>query len=64
MPASFVPTIIATLNESAAMCAWFAATNLVPLPPLTGMYLLVAVYPGCAPVLTKYSTVPFKIITA
>jgi Zn-dependent protease len=55
MPSSFVPTLLATLNETAEMCAWFAAFNLVPLPPLTGMHLLVAVRPSIAPLLAKYS---------
>jgi Zn-dependent protease len=55
MPASFVPTIIATLNESADMSTWFAALNVLPLPPLTGMHLLVAIRPGLATTLQKYS---------
>jgi Zn-dependent protease len=55
MPASFVPTIIATLNEAADMSTWFAALNVLPLPPLTGMHLLVAVSPGLATTLKKYS---------
>jgi Zn-dependent protease len=55
MPSSMAPTILATLNETAEMCAWFAAINLVPLPPLTGMHLLVAVRPSLAPVSARYS---------
>ena len=54
MPDAVVPTVIAMLNESVAMCAWFAVINLAPLPPLTGMHLLVAVHPSLAPLLTKY----------
>jgi Zn-dependent protease len=54
MPEAIVPTVIAMLNESVAMCTWFAALNLLPLPPLTGMHLLVAVRPSLAPLLTKY----------
>lgn len=54
LPQAFVPTVIATLNESVAMGTWFAVCNLVPLPPLTGMHLLVAVRPSLAPLLTKY----------
>jgi Zn-dependent protease len=54
LPSAVVPTVIATLNETVAMCLWFAALNLVPLPPLTGMHLLVAVRPSLAPILTKY----------
>jgi Zn-dependent protease len=54
MPEAFVPTAIATLNESVAMCTWLAAFNLVPLPPLTGMHLLVAIRPSVAPLLMKY----------
>ena len=54
MPEAIVPTVIAMLNESVAMCTWFAVCNLVPLPPLTGMHLLVAVRPSLAPLLTKY----------
>ena len=49
-----MPTVIATLNESVVMCTWFVALNLLPLPPLTGMHLLVAVRPSLAPVLMKY----------
>jgi Zn-dependent protease len=55
MPAAFVPTIIAMLNESADMSTWFAALNVLPLPPLTGMHLLVAIHPGLATTLQKYS---------
>ena len=55
LPEAFVPTVIATLNESAEMYAWFAALNLLPLPPLTGMHLIVAVRPSLATTLTKYS---------
>jgi Zn-dependent protease len=55
LPEALVPTVIAMLNESVAMCTWFAALNLVPLPPLAGMHLLVAVRPSLASLLTKYS---------
>jgi Zn-dependent protease len=55
MPAAFVPTIIAMLNEAAEMSTWFAALNVLPLPPLTGVHLLVAVRPGVATTLNKYS---------
>jgi Zn-dependent protease len=55
LPAAFVPTVIATLNESVEMCTWFAAFNLLPLPPLTGMHLIVAVRPSLAKTLMKYS---------
>jgi Zn-dependent protease len=55
MPEASVPTVIATLNESLEMCTWFAAFNLLPLPPLTGMHLIVAVRPSLAKTLTKYS---------
>jgi Zn-dependent protease len=54
LPSAVVPTVLAMLNESAEMCAWFAATNLVPLPPLTAMHLLVAIRPSVAPLLMKY----------
>jgi hypothetical protein len=54
LPSAVVPTVLATLNESAEMCVWFAAINLVPLPPLTAMHLLVAVRPSVAPLLMKY----------
>jgi Zn-dependent protease len=54
LPEAIVPTVIAMLNESVVMCTWFAALNLVPLSPLTGMHLLVAVRPSLAPLLTKY----------
>jgi Zn-dependent protease len=54
LPSAVVPTVIATLNEAVAMCTWFAAINLVPLPPLTGMHLLVAVRPSLALLVTKY----------
>ena len=55
MPEAAMPTVIATLNESVEMCTWFAAFNLLPLPPLTGMHLIVAIRPSLAPTLTKYS---------
>jgi hypothetical protein len=55
MPDASVPTVIATLNESVAMCTWFAALNFLPLPPLTGMHLIVVVRPSLATTLTKYS---------
>jgi len=55
LPEASVPTVIAILNESLEMCTWFAAFNLLPLPPLTGMHLIVAVSPSLARPLTKYS---------
>ena len=55
MPEALVPSVIATLNNSVEMCIWFAAFNLLPLPPLTGMHLIVAVRPSLAKTLTKYS---------
>lgn len=55
MPTAFVPTVIAMLNESADMSTWFAAFNVLPLPPLTGMHLVIAVRPGLAATLNKYS---------
>jgi len=64
LPEAFVPTVIAMLNESVAMCAWFAAFNLVPLPPLTGMHLLVAVRPSLAPLLIKYQLYPAFALAA
>jgi hypothetical protein len=54
LPEAVVPTAIAMLNESVAMCTWFATLNFAPLPPLTGMHLLVAVRPSLVPLLTKY----------
>jgi Zn-dependent protease len=55
MPEALVPSVIATLNNSVEMCIWFAAFNLLPSPPLTGMHLIVAVRPSLAKTLTKYS---------
>jgi Zn-dependent protease len=55
MPPAFVPTIIATLNETADMCTWFAVLNLLPLPPLTGMHLVIAARPSLATMLNRYS---------
>src|SRR5438046_9448301 len=54
LPNAFVPTIIAMLNETGEMTAWFASFNLVPLPPLTGMHLLTAIRPTLAPLLARY----------
>ena len=54
MPSAFVPTVLAILNESAESCSWFVALNVLPLPPLTGMHLLVAIRPSLAPVMMKY----------
>jgi Zn-dependent protease len=54
LPSAIVPTVIATLNEAAEMCTWFAVFNLLPLPPLTGMHLIVAVRPRVAPSLMGY----------
>jgi len=54
LPSALVPTIIATLNETIEMCAWFAALNIIPLPPLTGMHLLAAIHPSFTPLMTKY----------
>jgi Zn-dependent protease len=54
LPNAVVPTVFAILNEAVEMGTWFAALNLVPLPPLTGMHLLVAISPRLAPLLTKY----------
>jgi len=54
LPNAFVPTIIATLNETVEVMAWFVSFNLMPLPPLTGMYLVAAIRPAIAPVLMRY----------
>src|SRR3954471_12508555 len=54
LPSALVPTIIATLNEAAETCSWFVALNLLPLPPGTGMHLLIAIRPHLAPVMMKY----------
>jgi len=54
LPNAFVPTIIATLNETAEVTAWFVALNLVPLPPLTGMHLLAAIHPDIVPSSPRY----------
>jgi len=54
MPAAVAPTAIATLNAAVEMGAWFAAFNLLPLPPLTGAHILVAARPGLAPLLMHY----------
>jgi Zn-dependent protease len=51
LPSVAVPTVIATLNETAEMCTWFAAFNLMPVPPLTGMHLVAAVRPDLVPFL-------------
>jgi Zn-dependent protease len=45
-PSTVAPSIIAGLNEVVEMAAWFVALNLLPIPPLTGAQLLVAVRPG------------------
>ena len=54
MPSAVAPTVIATLNAAVEMGAWFAAFNLLPLPPLTGAHILVAARPGLAPLLMHY----------
>ena len=54
LPNSFVPTIIATLNETVEVTAWFVSLNLIPLPPLTGMHLIAAIRPAIAPLLARY----------
>ena len=54
MPSAVVPTTIAILNAAVEMSAWFVAFNLLPLPPLTGGHLLVAIRPSLAPLLANY----------
>ena len=54
LPNAFVPTIIATLNETVEVTAWFVAFNMLPLPPLTGMHVLVALRPTLASLSTRY----------
>jgi Zn-dependent protease len=54
MSTAIIPTVIATLNGAVEMCTWFVVFNLIPLPPLTGAYFLVAARPSLAPLLAKY----------
>lgn len=48
MPTEVVPTVIAMLNDTAETCVWFAAFNLLPIPPLTGAGLIGAAVPRLA----------------
>jgi Zn-dependent protease len=54
MPTAVAPTVLATLNAAGEMAAWFVALNLLPVPPLTGAHLLVAIRPGLVPLFALY----------
>jgi Zn-dependent protease len=54
LPIAVSPTVIAILNGLVEMGAWFAAFNLLPIPPLTGEQFLVAVRPSLAAPLARY----------
>jgi hypothetical protein len=41
-------------NADGEMAAWFAASNLLPAPPLTGGHLLIAVRPDFMPLLAQH----------
>jgi Zn-dependent protease len=53
-PSAIVPTVLATLNATGEMGAWFVAFNLLPVPPLTGAHLLIAARPSLLPLLAHY----------
>ena len=54
MPTAVAPTVLAILNAAGEMAAWFVALNLLPVPPLTGAHLLVAIRPGLMPLFALY----------
>jgi Zn-dependent protease len=54
MPVAIAPSALATLNATAEMVAWFVAFNLLPLPPLTGANLAIAVRPSLLPLFARY----------
>jgi Zn-dependent protease len=53
-PGAIAPTVLATLNATGEMGAWFVAFNLLPVPPLTGAHLLIAARPSLLPLLAQY----------
>jgi Zn-dependent protease len=54
MPTAVAPTVLATLNAAGEMAAWFVAFNLLPVPPLTGGHLLIAVRPDLMQLFAYY----------
>jgi Zn-dependent protease len=54
MPTAVAPTVLATLNACGEMAAWFVAFNLLPVPPLTGEHLLIAVHPAFMKLFAHY----------
>jgi Zn-dependent protease len=54
IPTAVAPTVLATLNAAGEMAAWFVAFNLLPVPPLTGGHLLIAVRPDLMKLFAHY----------
>lgn len=48
LPPTIAPSVISGLNDAVEMSTWFVVLNLLPLPPLTGAHLLVAIRPSLA----------------
>jgi Zn-dependent protease len=54
VPTAIAPSVLATLNATGEMAAWFVAFNLLPVPPLTGGHLLIAARPALIPLFARY----------
>lgn len=53
LPATFALNVSLFINTVLQMSAWFAVFNLLPVPPLTGAHLLVAIRPELRTILPR-----------
>ncbi len=67
LPDTASTTTFALIEVVAEVSAWFALTNILPLPPLTGAHLLAAAAPAYGKVIAKiapYSGVALALVAA
>jgi Zn-dependent protease len=53
LPDTASATAFALIETIGELSAWFALTNILPLPPLTGAHLLAAAAPACGKVIAR-----------
>ncbi|MEX2536809.1 MAG: site-2 protease family protein [Trueperaceae bacterium] len=63
LPETFAFGVLPLLNTTISLGIWFTVLNLVPLPPLTGGYLLQAIEPTLLDSVRRYELV-FKLAIA
>jgi Zn-dependent protease len=64
MPMTLAPSAVAMLDATSEMGPWFVAFNLLPVPPLTGANLLIAIHPPLTGLLAPYRFPMSVLVTA